>query len=108
MREEIKEVFTGLANNVPSKIPHPYYPLEVEIVGYLANEWSVPLLLGVFFSGCAVLAVFTHVCATKQNPHLRKSEITTIMWFVLCAFPLMLAPLKLSWLLSDTEHMADL
>jgi len=64
--------------------PHPYYPLEIEIAGYLANDYTVPQLLAVFGAGCAVILAFTHYVAKARNPSLPKNEIVRIMWFVLC------------------------
>jgi cholestenol delta-isomerase len=66
--------------------PHPYYPLEIEIAGYLANDYSVPQLLFFFAAGCAVILAFTHYVAKARNPGLPPSEIVRIMWFVLCKF----------------------
>ena len=66
-----------------SKISHPYYPLECEIVGYLANDMSVPLMLFYFFAGCGVIFGGTHVIVKRVHPHLARSELFTIMWFVL-------------------------
>ncbi|KAK8194437.1 hypothetical protein M8818_007629 [Zalaria obscura] len=63
--------------------PHPYYPVEVEIAGYLANEWSVPTLLTIFAAGCSVLFFGTYLIVKKVHPRLPKSELVTIMWFVL-------------------------
>lgn len=62
---------------------HPYYPLEVEIVGYLANEWSVLLLLGIFFGGCAVIFSLTYMIIKKVQPTMPTHEVWTVMWFVL-------------------------
>lgn len=77
-----------IANNA-SKIshpPHPYYPLEVEITGYLANEWSVPLLLAVFASGCAVIFSATYLIIKKVQPRMPVHEVFTVMWFVLSEY----------------------
>lgn len=63
--------------------PHPYYPLDATIVGYLANESSVPHLLGVFFSTCAALFALTYFLAKRIQPTLSTSELITTMWFVL-------------------------
>jgi cholestenol Delta-isomerase len=73
----------GNVTSLVSKAIHPYYPLDAEIVGYAANEWSVPALLGVFFGVCAALFSATFFVAKKINPALRKDELITIMWFVL-------------------------
>lgn len=63
--------------------PHPYYPLEAEIVGYLANEWSVPMLLASFAAGCAVIFATTDTIVKRIHPRLPRSELWTINWFVL-------------------------
>jgi len=63
--------------------PHPFYPLEANIVGYLANEISVLQLLGLFAAGCAVILGFTLVLVRAHNPMLPSSEKATILWFVL-------------------------
>ena len=63
--------------------PHPYYPLGVEIAGYLANEWSVLVLLSAFAAGCALIYSLTHVIVKKIQPQISTSELFTVMWFVL-------------------------
>ena len=72
---------TKLAQDAP---PHPFYPLEANIVGYLANEWSVPKLLGVFFAGCAVELGITLLLVNRFNPTLRKGDKAALLWFVVC------------------------
>lgn len=67
---------------------HPYYPLELEIVSYLANEWSVPTLLGVFAGVCATILFATLAIVNKVHPNLRGSDKAAIWWFVLCEFPI--------------------
>lgn len=68
--------------------PHPYYPVEVEIVGYLANEWSVLALLTAFSAGCAVIFGSTYLIVKRVHPRLPTSELLTVMWFVLSKFSL--------------------
>lgn len=83
----IRPVLNLVAGNNETKLthpPHPYYPIEIEIVGYLANDYSVPTLLALFATGCAVILGFTHYVAKIRNPDLPASEIVRIMWFVLC------------------------
>lgn len=65
---------------------HPYYPLGVEVAGYLANEWSVLTLLTIFATGCAAIFSCTYLIVTKIRPKLPTSELLTILWFVLCGF----------------------
>lgn len=69
-----------------TKIPHPFYPIEAEIVGYLANEWSVPTLLGVFAAGWAIILGITSLLVKRHNPSLPSREKAAILWFVLCKF----------------------
>ena len=73
------------SSNISNLIPvHPYYPLEVEIASYLANEWSVTVLLGTFSTVCAVIVLGTQLVVNKAHPHLPGCEKAAIWWFVLC------------------------
>ena len=63
--------------------PHPFYPLEANIVGYLANEWSVVALLGSFAVACVALLGGTLVLLRQYNPRLPGTEKATVLWFVL-------------------------
>ncbi|KAF1986741.1 Emopamil-binding protein [Aulographum hederae CBS 113979] len=63
---------------------HPYYPLNVEIVGYLANEWTVPILLSLFATGCTAIFGATFISVKILRPGIPLSgDLLTIMWFVL-------------------------
>lgn len=64
--------------------PHPFYPIEANIVGYLANEWSVLKLLGIFGAGCVVILGATLALVKSHNPNLPSREKAAILWFVLC------------------------
>ena len=72
--------------NGTSITDHPYYPLEVEIVSYLANEWSVPVLLGTFAGVCSAVFLTTLLIVNKVHPNLKGTEKAAIWWFVLCRF----------------------
>ncbi len=63
--------------------PHPFYPIEANIVGYLANKWSVVTLLGMFAFGWAVILRTTLVLVRRHNPALPATEKASILWFVL-------------------------
>lgn len=65
---------------------HPYYPVTIEIVGYLANEYSVPVLLGIFAAGCAVIVGLTLMLVRALHPRLKTSDKAAIMWFMICKF----------------------
>ncbi|MCJ1360199.1 MAG: hypothetical protein MMC33_010202 [Icmadophila ericetorum] len=75
---------TSIMNNTKiPHLPHPFYPLEVEIVGYLANDWSVPALLGLFAAGWAVILAVTLSVVKRFNPQVPSWERAVIMWFIL-------------------------
>ena len=65
---------------------HPYYPLQVEIASYLANEWSVPVLLGVFAALCATIFFGTMSIVNRVHPNLPAGEKAAIWWLILCTF----------------------
>lgn len=66
--------------------PHPFYPVEANIVGYLANEASVLQLLGTFAAGCAVVLGTTLALIKGHNPGLPASEKAATLWNVLSRF----------------------
>ncbi|KAL8953483.1 MAG: hypothetical protein Q9222_000687 [Ikaeria aurantiellina] len=66
--------------------PTGHFPVEAEIVGYLANTWSVPVLLGVFAAGWIVILGSTNLVVKKYNPTLGAGDKATILWFVLSYF----------------------
>jgi cholestenol Delta-isomerase len=74
-----------MAPPVEPKIPiHPYYPLEAEIVGYLANEWDTLELCGMFAGGCTVIFAITYLVVKRLRPSVSVGDLATVMWFVLC------------------------
>lgn len=80
----METVLEATLNGTKSSPPlHPYYPLEVEIAGYIANEYSVIQLLLAFGSGCAVILSVTYVAAKRIRSQIPTSELLTLMWFVL-------------------------
>ena len=64
--------------------PHPFYPLELQLVGYLPNDWDIPTLVATFFAGWAVVLGVTDVVAGRLNPDLRGWNRALVLWFVLC------------------------
>lgn len=73
-----------LVNSIkPPPATHPFYPLGANVVGYLANEWSAPTLLGIFAGGWVVILGATLVLVRRHNPNLRSWDKATILWFVL-------------------------
>ena len=74
--------------------PHPFYPLEANIIGYLANEWSVIALLGTFAAACIVVVWTTIVLLRQSSAQLPGKEKATISWFVLSMRAINLVPAK--------------
>ena len=73
-----------------TKLPHPlhpYYPAEVEILGYVANDMSLLQLLGTFFSGLAVIWGISYMVVTRVRPNLSRGDMLVVLWFVLCKCP---------------------
>ena len=93
-----------------SKLPqalHPFYPLEANIVGYLANQWSVTTLLRIFAGGWVVILGATFALLRRHNPGLPSRDKATILWFVLskCAgvyepCALLMSSLLIFWYIS--------
>jgi cholestenol delta-isomerase len=82
------EAASSFAANLtkPAQVAHPFYPKEIEILGYLANDWSVPELLGYFAAGWAVILGVTEFSVRRHNPNLPGWEKAAIQWFVLCQY----------------------
>ncbi|MCJ1409807.1 hypothetical protein MMC19_003890 [Ptychographa xylographoides] len=66
-----------------AKVPHPFYPLEANIVGYLANDWTYVELLTSFAAGWVVILGTTQLVVRRFNPNLSLWERAIICWFIL-------------------------
>lgn len=65
------------------KIVHPFYPVEIEIVDFVANDKSVPQLLVPFLGGLVVILATAWLSASRFAPHLRALDKTILLWFIL-------------------------
>ncbi|KAK5129470.1 hypothetical protein LTR08_003230 [Meristemomyces frigidus] len=85
MASSVVEAASNLAENVTKVVEalHPYYPLHIKIDGWTANERSVPALLGVFFTLCAILFATTYFVAKRINSRLTAGELSATIWFVI-------------------------
>lgn len=63
---------------------HPYYPINLEIASYLANEWDTLTLLFIFATGCTAIFSVTYLGVVKIHPRISSGDLWTILWFVLC------------------------
>jgi cholestenol delta-isomerase len=59
---------------------HPYYPIEAQIVGYLANEWNTLELCSMFAAGCAAIFSVTYVIVKRVRPSTSSSDLLTILF----------------------------
>lgn len=72
--------------------PHPYYPEDVHIAGYVPNTSSLTELV-VQAASILVVTIFTAGGLAKWfNPRLTVADSLVLNWFVLCECP---APLLL-------------
>ena len=62
----------------------PYYPLDLQIAGYLANKWHTLELLTIFTSGLLAILGVTYAGSKRIRPRLSGSDLGVIMWFVMC------------------------
>jgi cholestenol delta-isomerase len=63
---------------------HPYYPKHAEIASYLANEYSVTVLLSTFTILCLSIVMGTLFVVKQSYPNLPGLEKAAIWWFVTC------------------------
>jgi cholestenol delta-isomerase len=63
---------------------HPYFPVEAQITGYLANKWNTVELLTMFVAGVSAIFGITYVLVKRIRPTLSTGDLTTILWFVIC------------------------
>ena len=61
---------------------HPFYPPEIQLLGYLANEWDVPRLLAGFAAVNAGVLGLTYLTAKFRNPNLPTADMLCVIWFV--------------------------
>ena len=74
---------TSEPSTVLSHPPHPFYPLEVELVGYLANDKNTVQLLGIFAAGCVLICSATWTGMNRYAPTLGVKDRLATLWFVL-------------------------
>ncbi|CZT09090.1 related to emopamil-binding protein [Rhynchosporium agropyri] len=62
---------------------HPFYPLEVEIAAYLANESSTGWILSLFVAGILTIIGTTRFLVQKFRPNLHGKDKAAIWWYVI-------------------------
>jgi hypothetical protein len=81
---------------------HPYYPTEIEILNFVANDMTVPQLLATFAAGCTVILGLTWFLASSFAPRLKKTDKLTALWFCLCMESLVFAK---RWILMCSRRL---
>jgi len=77
-------IIGNVTNALPNMITdHPFYPIKVEIANYLANEWSVLVLLTTFSGGLLFILFATLAIVRTVHPNLHGGDKAAIWWFVL-------------------------
>jgi hypothetical protein len=72
------------AHGLPSNPLHPYYPTDIDIVGYTPNRDSTFTLL-VFFSAGLIAILGTSLEITNYvRPPMAQADRLALLWFVLC------------------------
>jgi len=62
---------------------HPFYPTEIEIVNFIANDMTVSQLLAAFAAGCVVILSTTWFLASRVAPRLKVMDKIIVLWFCL-------------------------
>ncbi|PBP16270.1 hypothetical protein BUE80_DR012989 [Diplocarpon rosae] len=81
--ESIIDTATNASSQLSSITAHPFYPLEVEIAAYLANEMTMQMLLSIFVAIILTVVGLTKFWVDKVHPSLPSKEKTAIWWFVI-------------------------
>ena len=72
--------------NIDDALQHPYFPIGIDLPGYIANTIPALLLVECFVSGVAVIFLATYLVVKHARPNISNGKLATTMWFVLCAF----------------------
>jgi len=65
---------------------HPYYPTEIKILNFVANDRGVVELLTIFAIGCTAILGLAWFLASSFAPRLRTADKWIALWFCLCGF----------------------
>ncbi len=73
---------TAKSGSVLAHPPHPFYPVEVELIGYLANDKSTLSLLGIFLAGLIIICTASWFVVSKYYPQVRTIDKWALLWFM--------------------------
>jgi hypothetical protein len=78
-----------IVSTAAAAVPHPYYPVDSVLDNYVANEYETGRLLFGFFTCCLVVVLAARRLITTVRADLRRRDQALVMWFMLCASPLL-------------------
>lgn len=67
-------------------LDHPFYPLNLNVVGYAANTMSIPALLGVFAIATIGIIVFSSSVLKMIKPSISRTDKILVGWFIFSGF----------------------
>ncbi|EXJ92690.1 hypothetical protein A1O3_01242 [Capronia epimyces CBS 606.96] len=65
------------------KALHPYFPIETEIVNFIANDMDLFQLLATFGACCVVVLSAGWLIASRVSPRLKTGDKLAVLWFCL-------------------------
>jgi cholestenol delta-isomerase len=71
-----------MTDTMISDTPHPFYPLGIEVAGYLANDKDTVTLLGIALAGLVVICSATWAVVSNVSHRLRTADKLAILWFM--------------------------
>ncbi|KAI9776806.1 MAG: hypothetical protein M1839_009357 [Geoglossum umbratile] len=66
-----------------SVVAHPYYPQDSNLVGYVANDWAVGPIFGVFGASIVAVVAGTRMVTKAVTPGLQRRDQLLVIWFML-------------------------
>ncbi|KAF8858405.1 EBDP4, emopamil-binding protein [Acephala macrosclerotiorum] len=79
-------MFSPALQQLSSNVTHPYYPLNVHIPSYLANDTDPLTLVSFFAASCVAIFTTTFLVVKNARPSLPTPDFWTIIWFIMCGF----------------------
>jgi cholestenol Delta-isomerase len=73
---------SATSSTLRSETPHPFYPVGIELAGYLANDKDTGTLLGIALAGVVVICSATWTVLSKISQRVRTVDRLAILWFM--------------------------
>lgn len=68
-------------------LDHPFYPPDLDPIGYAANTLSITALLGTFAVAVAGVIAFSSAVLKAVKPNISRTDKILVGWFVFSAYP---------------------